>query len=52
MAPDEVTKYPDGHYGSLSTEEQELLDKFRSHVTEKGYSGYETATPEVEIKLL
>ncbi|KAJ6781272.1 hypothetical protein PWT90_05031 [Aphanocladium album] len=55
MAPtnqDSVSQYPDGHYGALSAEQQEALDKFKSLVAERGYSDYEQATPAHEIKLL
>ncbi|KAJ3494361.1 hypothetical protein NLG97_g4134 [Lecanicillium saksenae] len=55
MAPtnqDLMPQYPDGHFGSLSAEQQEALDKFKSLVVERGYSDYEQATPTHEIKLL
>ncbi|TQW12126.1 Cellular retinaldehyde-binding protein [Cordyceps javanica] len=49
---DPVSHYLAGHYGALTAQQQEALDRFKNVLSERGYPGEVTSNPSQDIKLL
>lgn len=49
---DSVSQYPTGHYGSLTVQQQDALDSFRSLLAKREYPDFEKSTPAQDVKLL